>query len=250
MASVIPFDFDGDAVRVVLRNDAPWFVAKDVCDVLELSNPTEALRALDDDEKNTLRIAEGIQRGNPNVNTISESGLYSLIFRSRKPEAKRFRKWVTGEVLPSLRKHGRYGDRAEAVPALPGAALKLKPALRARIMESAVEVAKLQNGGEEDVDRLFQKYCSLVGTSPESAVRARGLEAFELWTDTYLSATTDTKERIQASVLYDRYRHWCRKNHEHHTMSMKTWGNLMRKRFDHIKSGVFWYFVKTDPSEN
>jgi len=246
VADIIPFDFDGDAVRVVVRSGEPWFVAKDVCDVLELSNTTEALKALDDDEKSTLRITEG---GGPARNTISESGLYSLIFRSRKPEARRFRKWVTGEVLPSLRKHGRYGD-GPAFPALPSPALSLKPGIRVQVMHSAVQVAKMQDGDEADVDRLFEKYCSMVAARREDAVRARGLEGFELWADSYLTASTDTKERIQASVLYDRYRHWCRETGEHSAMSMKAWGNLMRKRFDHIKSGVFWYFVKTEPPEN
>lgn len=95
-------------VRCVLgENGEPWFVAADVCRVLELDNPTEALSGLDSDEVNTLRIAEGI-RGNPNMRVITEAGLYSLILRSRKPEAKLFKRWVTHEVLPSIRKHGVY----------------------------------------------------------------------------------------------------------------------------------------------
>ena len=98
---------DGPLVRVVVRDGEPWFVAKDVCAVLELGNVTEALRGLDEDEVNTLRIAEGT-RGNPNVNGITEAGLYSLVLRSRKPEAKRFKRWITHEVLPSIRKYGAY----------------------------------------------------------------------------------------------------------------------------------------------
>lgn len=101
------FDFENKNVRVVMKDDNPWWVAKDVCDVLSLGNPSEALRALDDDERNTLRISEGI-RGNPEMNIVSESGVYALIFRSNKPEAKRFRKWVTSEVLPQIRRTGRY----------------------------------------------------------------------------------------------------------------------------------------------
>lgn len=95
-------------VRCVLgENGEPLFVAADVCKVLELDNPTEALSGLDSDEVNTLRIAEGI-RGNPNMRVITEAGLYSLILRSRKPEAKTFKRWVTHDVLPSIRKHGAY----------------------------------------------------------------------------------------------------------------------------------------------
>lgn len=103
------FNYNNKNVRTTIINGEPWFVAKDICDILELSNPTEALKALDDDEKNTLRISEGIpERGNPNMNIISESGLYSLIFRSNKPEAKAFSRWVRHEVLPSIRKTGCY----------------------------------------------------------------------------------------------------------------------------------------------
>ena len=79
-----------------------------MCDVLGLTNPTKALKSLDDDEKNTLTFSEGI-RGNPEKNIINESGLYSLIFRSNKPEAKKFRKWVTSEVLPEIRRTGLSG---------------------------------------------------------------------------------------------------------------------------------------------
>lgn len=104
------FNFEKRDVRVVMKGSEPWFVAKDVCEVLELSNPSEALKGLDDDERGSLRISEGTSPagGNPNMNIISESGLYTLIMRSNKPEAKRFRKWVTSEVLPALRKTGSY----------------------------------------------------------------------------------------------------------------------------------------------
>ncbi len=82
----------------------PWFVAKDVCEILGLTNPTEAIRSIDPEDKSTLRISEG----GPEVNIINESGLYTLIMRSNKPEAKQFKRWVTSEVLPSIRKHGAY----------------------------------------------------------------------------------------------------------------------------------------------
>jgi prophage antirepressor-like protein len=108
MNQIQAFNFNSSEVRVVRdEHGEPWFVAKDVCDVLELVNPSEALKALDDDERNTLRISEGI-RGNPEMNIISESGMYTLVMRSNKPHARKFRKWVTSEVLPSIRKTGSY----------------------------------------------------------------------------------------------------------------------------------------------
>lgn len=109
------FNFEKRDVRVVMKKGEPWWVAKDVCEVLELSNPSEALKGLDDDERGSLRISEGTSPagGNPNMNIISESGLYTLIMRSNKPEAKRFRKWVTSEVLPALRKTGSYSIKKD-----------------------------------------------------------------------------------------------------------------------------------------
>lgn len=112
MSNEIVKVFEDQVVRIHDRNGEPWFVAKDVCGVLGLVNPTEALRALDDDEKNTLRITEGIRRGNPEINIISESGLYKLVMRSRKPAAKKFVKWVTSEVLPAIRRNGAYVHEA------------------------------------------------------------------------------------------------------------------------------------------
>lgn len=102
------FDFKGAALRTLTdENGEPWFVAKDVCDILGLENSRKATVELDQDEKNTVTISDGIP-GNPNKTIISEPGLYKLIMRSRKPEAKEFQRWVTHEVLPQIRKHGAY----------------------------------------------------------------------------------------------------------------------------------------------
>lgn len=102
------FDFKGAALRT-LTDEAgePWFVAKDVCDILGIDT-NHLGESLDSGEMNTLRITEGNTRGNPNKTIISEPGLYRLVMRSRKPEAKEFQRWVTHEVLPSIRRHGAY----------------------------------------------------------------------------------------------------------------------------------------------
>jgi len=103
--SFTTIDIDGEA----------WFVASEICALLDIKNVSDAVSRLEDDEKNTIVITEGI-RGNPNKVIISESGLYSLVFKSTKPEAKKFRKWVTSEVIPAIRKKGSYGkiDRSQA----------------------------------------------------------------------------------------------------------------------------------------
>lgn len=94
-------------VRVVDVNGEPWFVARDVCDYLELDLASGA-RGLDDDEKglHTMQTPGGQQE----MSIVSEAGLYSLILRSRKPEAKAFKRWITHEVLPAIRKTGGYGQ--------------------------------------------------------------------------------------------------------------------------------------------
>ena len=94
-------------VRIVMQGQEPWFVAKDVCDCLEIVNSRHALTRLDDDEKNTVVLNDGI-KGNPEKSIVNEYGLYSLVLSSRKPEAKEFKRWITHEVLPSIRKYGAY----------------------------------------------------------------------------------------------------------------------------------------------
>lgn len=94
-------------VRVVEINGEPWLVGKDVAEVLGYKNTRDALsKHVDEEDKNTVAIYDGI--GNPNKVIINESGLYSLVLRSKLTEAKKFKRWVTSEVLPSIRKHGMY----------------------------------------------------------------------------------------------------------------------------------------------
>lgn len=94
-------------VRIILQDNEPWFVAKDVCDCLEINNSRQALSRLDDDEKNSVILNDGTA-GNPEKSIVNEYGLYSLVLSSRKPEAKEFKRWITHDVLPSLRKYGTY----------------------------------------------------------------------------------------------------------------------------------------------
>jgi Prophage antirepressor len=109
------FTFQNALVRVYEHDGSSWFVAKDVCNILELANNRDAISELEDDEKITVANPDGNPRnGVPNQFVcISESGLYALIFKSRKPQARAFRKWVTSEVLPQIRRTGSYS----AVPA-------------------------------------------------------------------------------------------------------------------------------------
>ncbi len=93
-------------IRTVTRDGQPWFVAADVCRALEI-DPT-ATRRLDDDEKITLRLMQGESNRTSETNVVNEAGLYALVLGSRKPEAKSFKRWITHDVIPSIRKHGMY----------------------------------------------------------------------------------------------------------------------------------------------
>lgn len=100
------YNFEAFPVRITSRDGSPWFVAKDVCSILGLRNITEAVRGLDDDEKAEFRISEVSQ--SRKVIIVSEPGMYRMTFRSTKDEARRFCRWVYHEVLPAIRRNGRY----------------------------------------------------------------------------------------------------------------------------------------------
>lgn len=114
--NVIPFNFGKKLVRTMLIGDQPWFVATDVASALEYRDAFNMNRILDDDEKGTQIVST--LGGDQEMLVINESGLYSAILRSRKAAAKNFKKWVTAEVLPAIRKHGRYEDGQAKMPTL------------------------------------------------------------------------------------------------------------------------------------
>lgn len=109
------FDFNGNEVRTVLIDGEPWFVAQDVCKVLEIANSRDATQDLESDEKSVVTTDTSSQ--NRDMTIVSESGLYEIVFKSRKPQAKAFRKWLRKEVIPSIRKTGKYDP--SSTPKLP-----------------------------------------------------------------------------------------------------------------------------------
>ena len=94
-------------IRILIDNDEIWFIAVDICKCLEIGNSSQAISKLDTDEKKSLYVKNS-GAGNPNKVFVNEAGLYNLILSSRKPEAKEFKRWITHEVIPSIRKHGTY----------------------------------------------------------------------------------------------------------------------------------------------
>ncbi|GGE74957.1 phage antirepressor KilAC domain-containing protein [Sphingomonas prati] len=143
-SNLIPFSFGDQPVRVIDQNGDPWFMLADVCAVLGMGNPSQAATRLDDDEKDTLTNDEGI--AGPQVQAftiINESGLWSLVLTSRKPEAKAFKKWITSEVIPAIRKTGSFGVVD------PMAALNDPAAMRGILLSYTEKVLELQGEVEE-----------------------------------------------------------------------------------------------------
>ena len=106
MSNVQVFNFQSQKIRSMLIDEEPWFVAKDICAILDIRNSRDAINSLDYDEKGV--VTTDTPGGRQNMTGVNESGLYTLIFKSRKPEARKFRKWVTSEVLPRIRKTGGF----------------------------------------------------------------------------------------------------------------------------------------------
>ncbi|CAJ1315959.1 ORF6C domain-containing protein [Paenibacillus nuruki] len=100
------FQFNQNQVRIVLKDGQPWWIAKDICEILEISNSRDALKRLDDDEKGVV-LTDTLGGSQP-MQAVNEPGLYTLVLGSRKQEAKAFRKWITSQVLPAIRQTGSY----------------------------------------------------------------------------------------------------------------------------------------------
>jgi prophage antirepressor-like protein len=122
------FHFGEKPVRLEMKDGEPWWVANDICDVLEHSNARMAIQGLDEDEKGVSIVYT--PSGTQEMNVINEPGLYSLILRSRKPEAKAFKRWVTHEVLPQIRKTGAYAQKETPALVRRDGASELAAALR------------------------------------------------------------------------------------------------------------------------
>lgn len=140
MSALVPFSSDDFAVRTVVVDGEPWFVAADVCRALEIGNPSQAVSYLDDDEV-TLTTDEGGR----SLNIVSEPGLYSLVLRSRKPEAKVFKRWITHDVIPAIRKSGSYTPAPQfAIPRTYAEALMAAATLAVEGERKDARIAELE----------------------------------------------------------------------------------------------------------
>lgn len=131
MSQLQMFNFENNSVRVIQKDVEPWFVAKDVCDILGIKNVSDAVIKLNDNFKTTIALTETGSNYKTNALVVNEPGLYKLIFKSRKAEAEKFSDWLAEEVIPSIRKHGAYltPDALQQAIAEPSFAIGLLQAL-------------------------------------------------------------------------------------------------------------------------
>lgn len=162
--------FEGQAVRLIDRDGTPWWVLADVCAALEIANPSDVVKRLDDDEKYGVDITDPIGR-EQNTTVISEPGLYKLIMTSRKPVARRFDRWVRHDVLPAIRRTGSYGTQSLALVAemlVDGMKQAIAPlGVRLEGQDRVIErIEKRQNSMAEDIAAIKMRTAGRRRISP------------------------------------------------------------------------------------
>lgn len=144
MSTVDLFTYAGHDVRTLTIDGEPWFVAADVCRILDIGNARMAVARLDEDGVSSADVIDSMGR-TQRASVVNEPGLYELVFLSRKPEAKAFKRWITHDVLPTIRKTGRYGSDVDMLANLPASqmlALAAEAAKRAEEAEAQLEQAR------------------------------------------------------------------------------------------------------------
>ena len=179
MSNIRIFNYNSVEVRTIQKDGEPWFVLRDVCNVLGLGTPARVAERLDTDEVSQTHITDSMGR-QQEMTIINESGLYNVILRSDKPEAKPFRKWVTSEVLPTIRRHGMYAtpDTVEKMLADPDTTIKLLETIK---QERAARMA-LEAKAEADkpkvlfADAVSASHSSILVGDLAKLLRQNGVE--------------------------------------------------------------------------
>lgn len=189
MSGIEKFDFGGREVRIVLIDGEPWFVLADLCAVLGISDVSIVRRRLDDALCQTHPIEDRLGRAQQ-ATIVSEPGMYEVVIRSDKPEAANFRRWITGEVLPTIRKTGSYG--APAAPALTGAEL---------VAAALVESQKILEARDT---RILQLEAQQVEDAPAVLYVAEFVTDADLLTFSTVASTCGVTEKALRELLIER----------------------------------------------
>lgn len=204
---IVPFEFGAHQVRVIQAHGEPWFVLADICKVLDLSNPTRVAERVDADALTTAQVIDSLGRSQ-SATVVSEAGMYQVIFMSRKEEAAAFRRWITNEVIPAIRKTGSYS----APKSLEQRSLEL-------ITDLNTEVVKLTTQIERDapkvdyVDtyvadgdlRLLRNVAKSIDMT-ESVLRADLLDRKWIYTE-HTTRWSETKQAKETITRYSPYSH-------------------------------------------
>lgn len=177
---LIPFDFNGTEVRAIDRVGEPWFVLADLCRALDLSNPTMVADRLDPDGLSTAEVIDSMGR-TQTARIVNESAMYEVVFLSRKPEARAFKRWITSEVIPAIRKHGGY----------------LTPALAEQVLSDPDTIIRLATDLKTERAKRIEAEAlaaSSVAALEEASPKARAWE-------TFLSGTGDMSVFDAAKAL-------------------------------------------------
>jgi prophage antirepressor-like protein len=232
------FNYQGNQVRTIIENGEPLFVAKDVCDILDLGDVSRAVGRLDDDEKGTSSIRT--LGGQQEMLTVNEPGLYSLIFASRKPEAKQFKRLVYHEILPSIRKTGQYGDQKLYLRRVQLDTKKLQ--IEAETMRlSFLDSVKDRLSSSE----LVSLASSIMGNAqPRQVQRMPKIAMMDAgWMIDFTAFLNDCcilSEKLicETSALYDEYVKWAQKNGEPVRTRTKFGRTLAQKGFEKERTGT------------
>lgn len=213
------FSYNGSQVRTVEKDGQPWWVLSDVCGVLELSDTRRTAERLDDGELTRIKLHSGGQ--NREMYVINESGLYNVILRSDKPQAKPFRKWVTSEVLPTIRKTGQYNANMK-----PSKALEIKETnARVRLSNQFLKLAKVDTLSEEYKNILVAKAAeALTGTQliPLPASNQKMYSATEIADMLGVTAQKIGKISNQYNMKTSEYGEWYRSKSQHSNKEVDT----------------------------
>jgi len=248
--AVMPFNFGDHLVRVLMDDIGdPWWVAKDVCRVLTIVNSKDAIKSLDDDERGVAKIYPPQRPDGVQVNTINESGLYTLIIRSNKPEAKTFRRWITHEVLPSIRRTGAYAmpgtdpDGYMGGPDVKKAGNLYFP--MAKLVESAdkflegrAALKALNYFTGMPVDDLLEEL-----ETKQRTAQAGTLDGARKLVEDFLADRCEFADghRAGATELYQAFAEWSRNNGIMKVVTIKRFGMIMSASFEKIKCGTVFY---------
>ncbi len=246
MSNLVSFAFEDNLVRSRLdENGEPWFVAKDVALALGyVWKRAATIGHVPEEWRGSYSVQ--LPSGEQEMLTLSEQGLYFFVARSDKPRALPFQKWLAGEVLPSLRRLGRYeipGRNGSQPVGLSPAALRLRPALRERILGSAMQCARLMGATSmAEVEGIFCRCCELVASTPEQPLLPAGKEA-GLIRDFMRECCRNSKgAKTTAGAVYDHFRVWWNQRSKEPLPSQKRLGALLQERFvRHRRGGRIWY---------